>query len=189
MAEQSGQIESLGRSLLDTTQTILSQKPMPPQNTQWIYFSLTPSFHSCIMSSHELQWHGLWIIITNFLNSFELSSICFGCSEIFVLKTSVILFDLIMDIFHKKSKYYLYLCADFWMWAMLLVPFWLWRLLFALSCGYFQFWGISWWPETSLLWIDFPPFMPPLLSHHGVDIPVLLRIEKNLKVHQICNCI
>ena len=71
VAERSGQINSLGRNLLDTAQTILSQKPMPRQNTMISAFTARNTIR---MSLHALKCNvdnnHKW---ETFLNSFKLS--------------------------------------------------------------------------------------------------------------------
>ena len=60
VAERSGQINSLGRNLLDTAQTILSQKPMPRQNTMISAFTARNAIRWVCM-----HLSAIWIIITN----------------------------------------------------------------------------------------------------------------------------
>ena len=60
VAERSGQINSLGRNLLDTAQTILSQKPMPRQNTMISAFTARNAIRWVCM-----HLSAMWIIITN----------------------------------------------------------------------------------------------------------------------------
>ena len=133
------------------------------------------------MSSHEHQCNGLWIVTYHKLSELLWTFInmiwLFGnlCSQAF---NHFIQFD---NGHFKKSrskKYYICVQTSGSGWC------------FSYHFGYGDFYspfrvdisnfgGYRGDRRLSLLWIDFPPFMPPFLSHHSVDIPVLFRREKN----------